>query len=72
LGVRQSFRNANLAGDSNGALAVARSTGAGGANCSIVNMEKGMIDRKAAMVSLPELIGSEPESHAFPIYDRQL
>jgi 5-methyltetrahydrofolate--homocysteine methyltransferase len=61
------FSKLILAGDFDGALAVARQQVQGGANLLDVNMDEGMIDSEAAMVRFLNLIGSEPEIMRIPI-----
>jgi 5-methyltetrahydrofolate--homocysteine methyltransferase len=61
------FSKLILAGDFEGALAVARQQVQGGANLLDVNMDEGMIDSEAAMVRFLNLIGSEPEIVRIPI-----
>src|SRR6184192_2009650 len=61
------FSKLILAGDFEGALAVARQQVQGGANLLDVNMDEGMIDSEAAMVRFLNLIGSEPEIARVPI-----
>ncbi|HTL78162.1 MAG TPA: methionine synthase [Candidatus Babeliales bacterium] len=61
------FSKLILAGDFEGALAVARQQVQGGANVLDVNMDEGMIDSEAAMVRFLNLIGSEPEIARIPI-----
>jgi 5-methyltetrahydrofolate--homocysteine methyltransferase len=61
------FSKLILAGDFDGALAVARQQVQGGANLLDVNMDEGMIDSEAAMVRFLNLIGSEPEITRIPI-----
>jgi 5-methyltetrahydrofolate--homocysteine methyltransferase len=61
------FSKLILAGDFDGALAVARHQVQGGANLLDVNMDEGMIDSEAAMVRFLNLIGSEPEIVRIPI-----
>jgi 5-methyltetrahydrofolate--homocysteine methyltransferase len=61
------FSKLILAGDFDGALAVARHQVQGGANLLDVNMDEGMIDSEAAMVRFLNLIGSEPEITRIPI-----
>src|SRR5215468_9806565 len=61
------FSKLILAGDFDGALAVARQQVQGGANILDVNMDEGMIDSEAAMVRFLNLIGSEPEIARIPI-----
>ena len=61
------FSKLILAGDFEGALAVARQQVQGGANLLDVNMDEGMIDSEAAMTRFLNLIGSEPEITRIPI-----
>jgi 5-methyltetrahydrofolate--homocysteine methyltransferase len=61
------FSKLILAGDFDGALAIARQQVQGGANLLDVNMDEGMIDSEAAMVRFLNLIGSEPEIARIPI-----
>jgi 5-methyltetrahydrofolate--homocysteine methyltransferase len=61
------FSKLILAGDFDGALAVARQQVQGGANLLDVNMDEGMIDSEASMVRFLNLIGSEPEIARIPI-----
>jgi len=61
------FSKLILAGDFEGALAVARQQVQGGANLLDVNMDEGMIDSEAAMTRFLNLIGSEPEIARIPI-----
>src|SRR5215467_10758357 len=61
------FSKLILAGDFEGALAVARQQVEGGANLLDVNMDEAMIDSEAAMVRFLNLIGSEPEIARIPI-----
>ena len=61
------FSKLILAGDFEGALAVARQQVQGGANLLDVNMDEGMIDSEVAMVRFLNLIGSEPEIARIPI-----
>src|SRR2546428_412649 len=56
-----------LAGDFEGALAVARQQVQGGANLLDVNMDEGMIDSEAYMTRFLNLIGSEPDISRVPI-----
>ena len=56
-----------LAGDFEGALAVARQQVDGGANILDVNMDEGMIDSEAAMTRFLNLISSEPDICRIPI-----
>jgi len=61
------FSKLILAGDFDGAVAVARQQAQGGANMLDVNMDEGMIDSEAAMTRFLNLIGSEPEIARIPI-----
>ncbi len=61
------FSKLILAGDFEGALAVARQQVEGGANILDVNMDEGMIDSEAAMRRFLNLIGSEPDISRIPI-----
>ena len=61
------FSKLILAGDFEGALAVARQQVKGGANILDVNMDEGMIDSEATMTRFLNLIGSEPEIARMPI-----
>jgi cobalamin-dependent methionine synthase I len=61
------FSKLILAGDFEGALAVARQQVQGGANLLDVNMDEAMIDSEAAMIRFLNLIGSEPEITRIPI-----
>src|SRR5438128_9473898 len=65
--VSTKFPKLFLAGDFEGALAVARQQVQGGANLLDVNMDEAMIDSEAAMVRFLNLIGSEPEIARIPI-----
>src|SRR5947208_7195394 len=61
------FSKLILAGDFDGALAVARQQVQGGANMLDVNMDEGMIDSEATMTRFLNLIASEPEIARIPI-----
>ena len=61
------FSKLILAGDFEGALAVARQQVQSGANMLDVNMDEGMIDSEAAMTRFLNLVGSEPEIVRIPI-----
>src|SRR5207244_11657154 len=61
------FSKLILAGDFDGAVAVARQQAQGGANMLGGNMDEGMIDSEAAMTRFLNLIGSEPEIARIPI-----
>ena len=60
------FSKLILAGDYDGALAVARQQVAGGANLIDINMDEGMIDSEAAMVKFLNLIAAEPDIARVP------
>jgi 5-methyltetrahydrofolate--homocysteine methyltransferase len=61
------FSKLILAGDLEGALAVARQQVQGGANLLDVNMDEGMIDSEGSMTRFLNLVGSEPEIARIPI-----
>src|SRR3984957_4187546 len=61
------FSKLILAGDFDGALAVARQQVEGGANLIDINMDEGMIDSEAAMVKFLNLIAAEPDICRVPI-----
>jgi 5-methyltetrahydrofolate--homocysteine methyltransferase len=61
------FSKLILAGDYDGALAVAQQQVAGGANLIDINMDEGMINSEAAMVKFLNLIASEPDISRVPI-----
>src|SRR5437879_4240598 len=61
------FSKLILAGDFEGALAVARQQVLGGANLLDVNMDEAMIDSEASMIRFLNLIGSEPDIARIPI-----
>ncbi|HEY1476709.1 MAG TPA: methionine synthase, partial [Chthoniobacterales bacterium] len=61
------FSKLILAGDFDGALAVALQQVEGGANLIDVNMDEGMIDSEASMVKFLNLIASEPDIARVPI-----
>src|SRR6266571_4071296 len=61
------FSKLILAGNFEGALAVARQQVEGGANILDVNLDEGMIDSEAAMTRFLNLIGSEPDIARIPI-----
>jgi len=61
------FSKLILAGDFEGALAVARQQVKGGANILDVNMDEGMIDSEATMTRFLSLLGSEPEITRIPL-----
>src|SRR6516225_532374 len=60
------FSKLILAGNYDGALAVARQQVAGGANLIDINMDEGMIDSEAAMVKFLNLIAAEPDIARVP------
>ena len=61
------FSKLILAGDFDGALAVARQQVLGGANIIDINMDEGMIDGEATMTRFLNLIASEPDICRVPI-----
>ncbi len=61
------FSKLILAGDFDGALAVARQQVEGGANLIDINMDEGMIDSEAAMVKFLNLIAAEPDISRVPV-----
>ncbi|HEY0789480.1 MAG TPA: homocysteine S-methyltransferase family protein, partial [Chthoniobacterales bacterium] len=61
------FSKLILAGDFDGALAVARQQVEGGANILDVNMDEGMIDSEAAMVKFLNLVAAEPDISRIPV-----
>jgi len=61
------FAKLILAGDFEGALAVARQQVEGGANILDVNMDEGMIDSEAAMTRFLNLVAGEPDISRIPI-----
>ncbi|MGI8482338.1 MAG: methionine synthase [Chthoniobacterales bacterium] len=61
------FSKLILAGDFDGAVAVARQQVANGANIIDVNLDEGMLDSEAAMTRFLNLIGSEPEIARVPV-----
>ncbi len=61
------FSKLVLAGDYEGALAVARQQVEGGANVLDVNMDEGMLDGKAAMTRFLNLLSAEPDIAKLPI-----
>jgi 5-methyltetrahydrofolate--homocysteine methyltransferase len=61
------FSKLILAGDFDGALAVARQQVEGGANLIDVNMDEGMIDSEVAMVKFLNLIAAEPDISRVPV-----
>jgi 5-methyltetrahydrofolate--homocysteine methyltransferase len=61
------FSKLILAGDFDGALAVARQQVEGGANLIDINMDEGMIDSEAAMIKFLNLVAAEPDISRVPI-----
>jgi 5-methyltetrahydrofolate--homocysteine methyltransferase len=61
------FRKLIEAGDYNGALDVARTQVAAGAQVIDVNMDEGMLDSEAAMARFLNLIASEPDISRVPV-----
>jgi 5-methyltetrahydrofolate--homocysteine methyltransferase len=61
------FSKLILAGDFDGALAVARHQVEGGANVLDVNMDEGMIDSEAVMRKFLNLVAAEPDICRLPI-----
>ena len=61
------FSKLVLAGDYEGALAVARQQVEGGANVLDVNMDEGMLDGVAAMTRFLNLVSAEPDIAKLPI-----
>src|ERR1700720_3267900 len=61
------FSKLILAGDFDGALAVARQQVEGGANILDVNMDEGMIDSEAAMRKFLNLVAAEPDIARIPL-----
>ena len=61
------FSKLILAGDFDGALAVALQQVEGGANLIDINMDEGMIDSEAAMVKFLNLVAPEPDIARVPI-----
>ncbi|HSB64789.1 MAG TPA: methionine synthase [Thermoanaerobaculia bacterium] len=61
------FQKLVLAGDYEGALAVARQQVDGGANLLDVNMDEGMLDGVAAMTRFLNLLSAEPDIAKLPI-----
>ena len=61
------FSKLILAGDFEGALAVARQQVESGANILDLNLDEGMIDSEAAMTRFLRLLGSEPDIARIPI-----
>jgi len=60
------FSKAILAGDFEGAIAIARQQVANGANIIDINLDEGMLDSEAAMTHFLHLVSSEPEIARVP------
>jgi len=67
--VSPKFSKLILAGDFEGALAVARQQVQGGANLLDVNMDEAMIDSEASMIRFLNLIGTRTGHRAHPDHD---
>jgi 5-methyltetrahydrofolate--homocysteine methyltransferase len=61
------FSKLILAGDFEGALAVARQQVEGGANVIDINMDEGMIDSEAYMRKFLNLVAAEPDISRVPV-----
>jgi 5-methyltetrahydrofolate--homocysteine methyltransferase len=61
------FSKAILAGDFDGAVAIARQQVANGANIIDINLDEGMLDSEAAMTHFLHFVSSEPEIARVPI-----
>ncbi|PYK74487.1 MAG: methionine synthase, partial [Verrucomicrobia bacterium] len=61
------FSKAILAGDFDGAVAIARQQVANGANILDINLDEGMLDSEAAMTRFLHLVSSEPEITRVPV-----
>src|SRR5690349_2525937 len=61
------FSKAILAGDFDGAVAIARQQVANGANIIDINLDEGMLDSEAAMTHFLNLVSSEPEIARVPV-----
>ena len=61
------FAKLIVAGDYEGALAVARQQAEGGANLLDVNMDEGMLDAPAAMTEFLNLLSAEPDIAKLPV-----
>src|SRR6476660_5957142 len=61
------FSKLILAGDSEGAVAVARQQVANGANIIDINVDEGMLDSEATMTHFLNLVSSEPDIARVPI-----
>ena len=61
------FSKAILAGDFDGAVAIARQQVANGANIIDINLDEGMLDSEAAMTRFLNLVSSEPEIARVPV-----
>ena len=61
------FSKAILAGDFDGAVAIARQQIGNGANIIDINLDEGMLDSEAAMTHFLHLVSSEPEITRVPV-----
>ncbi|HKR53586.1 MAG TPA: methionine synthase [Chthoniobacterales bacterium] len=61
------FSKAILAGDFDGAVAIARQQVANGANIIDINLDEGMLDSEAAMTHFLHLVSSEPDIARVPV-----
>ncbi len=61
------FSKTILAGDFDGAVAIARQQVVNGANIIDINLDEGMLDSEAAMVRFLNLVSSEPEIARVPV-----
>ena len=61
------FSKAILAGDFDGAVAIARQQVGNGANIIDINLDEGMLDSEAAMTHFLNLVSSEPEITRVPV-----
>src|SRR5689334_2822407 len=61
------FSKAILAGDFDGAVAIARQQVGNGANIIDINLDEGMLDSEAAMTHFLNLVSSEPEIARVPV-----
>src|SRR5689334_19708448 len=61
------FSKAILAGDFDGAVAIARQQVGNGANIIDINLDEGMLDSEAAMTHFLHLVSSEPEITRVPV-----
>ncbi len=63
----RNFAKLILAGDYNGALAIARNQVEGGAQILDVNLDEGLLDSEAAMTKFLNLLSAEPDIAKLPI-----